>query len=111
MIKKYFIIFCLIMIVPVIFAQYCRCDDLDDDISKYTDESVSADDEMGKKDNNINFIVLDAMAAASRKASKGKQDGEKKDSSGDITGDKNENSVVVGAGSQTGNIYNIQVMK
>ncbi|MFH2046654.1 MAG: hypothetical protein ABIK92_16080 [Pseudomonadota bacterium] len=110
MIKKYFIIFCCIIIVPAICTQYCRGGDLDDDISKYTDDSVSADDALGKKDNNINFIVLDAMAAASRKASKGEQAGEK-DISGDITGDKNENSVVVGAGTQTGNIYNIQVMK
>jgi len=51
------------------------------------------------------------MAAAKMKAKKGDQAASKKNSSGDITGDKNENSVVVGAGSQTGNIYNIQVMK
>ena len=30
-----------------------------------------ADDELGKKDNNINFIVLDAMADAKMKAKKG----------------------------------------
>ena len=110
MYKKWFIIVCII-IIPVMIAGYGRGDDLDDGISTATDEGVSADDEIGKKDNNVNFIVVEAMAAAKMKAKKGDQAADKKNSSGDITGDKNENSVVVGAGSQTGNIYNIQVMK
>jgi len=108
MYKKWFIIVC-ILIIPVMFAGYSRGDDLDDGISTATDEGVSADDEIGKKSDNVNFIVIEAMAAAKMKAKKGDQAA--KSGSGDITGDKNENSVVVGAGSQTGNIYNIQVMK
>ncbi len=111
MFKKYLIILCCIFIIPVTFAGYCRGDDFDDGISTATDDNVSADDELGKKDNNINFIVLDAMAAAKMKAKQGDQAASGKSSSGDITGDKNENSVVVGPGTQTGNIYNIQVMK
>jgi len=108
MYKKWFITACII-IIPVMFAGYSRGDDLDDGISTATDDNVSADDEIGKKDNNVNFIVIEAMAAAKMKAKKGDQAA--KNGSGDIAGDKNENSVVVGAGSQTGNIYNIQVMK
>lgn len=111
MFRKWFIIFCCVIIVPIAFAGYCRGDDLDDGISTATDDTVSADDEMGKKDNNINFIVLDAMAAAKMKQKKGDGASSGKSSSGDITGDKNENSVVVGPGTQTGNIYNIQVTK
>lgn len=111
MFKKWLILFCCVIIVPVTFAGYCRGDDLDDEISTYTDDSVSKDDEMGKKDNNINFIVLEAIAAAKMKAKQGDQAASGKSGSGDITGDKNENSVVVGPGTQTGNIYNIQIMK
>ena len=111
MYKKWFIIVCFI-IIPAMFAGYSWGEsDLDDGISTATDDTISADDELGKKDNNINFIVLDAMAAAKMKAKKGDQAASNKNSSGDITGDKNENSVVVGPGTQTGNIYNIQVMK
>ncbi|MFO7665816.1 MAG: hypothetical protein R6V76_04300 [Desulfobacterales bacterium] len=108
MYKKYFIIICII--IPALIAGYSWGEsDLDDGISTFTDDGISKDDELGKKDNNINFIVLDAMADAKMKAKKG--DKAAKTKSGDITGDKNENSVVVGAGAQTGNIYNIQVMK
>lgn len=109
--KKCLIFFCCFFIIPVAFAGYCLGDDFDDGISTATDDAVSVDEELGKKDNNINFIVLDAMAAAKMKARKGDQAASGKSGSGDITGNKNENSVVVGPGSQTGNIYNIQVMK
>jgi len=108
MYKRWFIIVCII-IIPFMLAGYSRSDDLDDGISTATDDNVSADDEIGKKDNNVNFIVIEAMAAAKMKAKKGDEAAKK--GGGDISGDKNENSVVVGAGSQTGNIYNIQVMK
>ena len=110
MYKKWFIMVCII-IIPVMIAGYSRGDDFDDGISTATDDGISADDELGKKDNNVNFIVVESMAAAKMKAKKGDQAAKKKQSGGDISADKNENSVVVGAGSQTGNIYNIQVMK
>jgi hypothetical protein len=109
--KKWFVIVCVILIPAVIVGYSWAESDLDDGISTATDEGIQADDELGKKDNNINFIVLDAMAAAKMKARKGDQAANKKRSGGDITADKNENSVVIGAGSRTGNIYNIQVMK
>ncbi len=110
MYKKWLIIVCVIIIPAMITGYSWGESDLEDGISTSTDDGVQADDELGKKDNNINFIVLEAMAAAKMKAKKGDQASNQK-SGGDITGDKNENSVVVGAGSQTGNIYNIQVMK
>jgi hypothetical protein len=110
MFKKWFIIVCII-IIPVMIVGISRGDDLDDGISTATEDGISADDEIGKKDNNVNFIVIESMAAAKMKAKKGDQAAGQKNSGGDITGDKNENSVVVGPGSQTGNIYNIQVMK
>jgi hypothetical protein len=72
MYKKWFIIVCII-IIPVMIAGYSRGDDLDDGISTATDEGVSADDEIGKKDNNVNFIVIESMAAAKMKAKKGDQ--------------------------------------
>jgi len=111
MYKKWFIIVCVIIIPAMITGYSWGESDLEDGISTATDDGIQADDELGKKDNNINFIVLDAMAAAKMKAKKGDQAAKNKKSGGDITGDKNENSVVVGPGSQTGNIYNIQVMK
>jgi hypothetical protein len=109
--KKWFIIVCAIIIPAMITGYSWGESDLDDGISTATDDGIQSHDDLGKKEDNINFIVLDAMAAAKMKAKKGDQAAKNKKSGGDITADKNENSVVVGAGSQTGNIYNIQVMK
>ena len=67
--------------------------DLDDDISTFTDESISKDDELGKADKNIKFIVLNAKSKAASA----------KDTSavigGSDSGDANLNSVLLGAGS------------
>ena len=81
--------------------------DLDDGISKYTDESISADDQALKADTNINFIVLKAQAQAQMR----KKAGDKNANFNDGSGDQNENSVIVGPGTQTGDIYNIIVEK
>ena len=67
--------------------------DLDDDISTFTDESISKDDELGKADKNIKFIVLNAKSkAASAK-------GTSAVIGGSDSGDANLNSVLLGAGS------------
>lgn len=81
--------------------------DLDDGISKYTDESISADDQALKTDKNINFIVLEAI---SRSQTKGKQ-GDQNTNFNDGSGDDNENSIVVGPGTQTGDIINVVIEK
>jgi hypothetical protein len=61
--------------------------DLDDKISKYTDDTVSKADELGKPEKNINFIILDAIMKAKTKGGMGKSDG-----------DKNINSIVIEPG-------------
>ena len=68
--------------------------DLDDGMSKFTDDSVGKWDELGKADKNIKFIVLNAKskAAAGKKDSLTATDGK--------SGDANLNSVLLGAGSR-----------
>jgi hypothetical protein len=78
--------------------------DLDDGISTYAEEPISADDEALKADKNINFIVQQAQAKAQKKDAKNTnfKDGK---------GDQNQNSIVVGAGAQTGDIINVVIEK
>lgn len=79
--------------------------DLDDGISKFTDDGIEKYDEMGKPDQNIKFIVMNAKSKAS--TIKGNKD----DVSGK-TGGSNMNSVVMGAGSKVkGDIYIIDQSK
>jgi hypothetical protein len=81
--------------------------DLDDGISKYTDEGVEKYDELGKADPNIKFIVLNAKSKA--QVIKGNKD---KDGATGKTGGANMNSVVLGAGSKVkGDIYIIDQSK
>ncbi len=98
------------MVMSLIVPGLVFAGDLDDGISKYTDESIAADDTMGKPGTNINFIVLDAMAQAKAKQKKGGK-GDKTSNFNDGSGDNNENSVVIGPGTQTGNIYNVIIQK
>jgi len=70
--------------------------DLDDGISKFTDDSIAADDEMGKPDKNIKFIIEKSKSQA-KVAEKSSGKGGTK--SGSNSGDNNRNSVVMGAGS------------
>jgi hypothetical protein len=82
-----------------------QASDLDDGISKFTDDGIEKDDEMGKPDINIKFIVMNAKAKAMTK----KGD---KDKVGDDSGGANMNSVVLGAGSKVkGDIYIIDQSK
>jgi len=77
-----------------VFAGIALADDLDDGISKFTDDGVSKYDELGKSDQNIKFIVMNAKSkAAMLKGNKDKQGQQG-------SGDANMNSVVLGAGSK-----------
>lgn len=98
----------------------CFADDLSDGISESTDENIAADDSIGSnKENNINFIVVDAMGKA--KSAKGEKAGDaaagkagaKKVLSNvdDGENDKNENSIVVEPGSRVDKVYNIVIQK
>lgn len=79
--------------------------DLDDGISKFDEDGIGKYDEMGKPDQNIKFIVMNAKSKAAVK----KGD---KDKVGSKTGDANMNSVVLGAGSNVkGDIYIIDQSK
>ncbi len=74
--------------------------DLDDGISKFTDDGISKYDDMGKADQNVKFIVMNAKSKAAML--KGDKDKTGKNKSGDA----NMNSVVLGAGSKIkGDIY------
>lgn len=80
-----------------------RADDFDDGISKSTDDGVAADDELGKASKNIKFIIETAKSQA--KISE-KSSGKSNSKTGKTTGDNNQNSVVMGAGSNVhGDIY------
>lgn len=66
--------------------------DLDDGISKSTDDSITKDDELGQIDKNIKFIKIQAKSKAGTTAG---------DSKGVVTGSSgggNMNSVLVGPG-------------
>ena len=69
--------------------------DLDDGISKYTEDSVSKYDELGKPDKNITFKKLDAKSRAKVREKAGIANGT---ASGTGSGSGNMNSVVLGAG-------------
>lgn len=95
----------LISMAAVLFSMFITTGiafsgDLDDGIGKFTDDSISKYDEMGKADKNIKFIVMNAKSQAAVR--RGSKDGAA-DSAG---GDANMNSVVLGAGSKVkGDIY------
>ncbi len=77
--------------------------DLDDGISKYRDEAIRGEDQALKTDKNINFIVLEAIS----NAKKNKESSTSNFNNGE--GDNNENSIVVGPGSQVGDVINVIV--
>ena len=83
----------LLLFLAPILSSPAFGSDLDDGISKFDDDPIGKDDEIGKSDQNIKFIVLNAKSKAATK----KGD---KDSIGGKSGDANMNSVVLGAGSK-----------
>jgi hypothetical protein len=87
-------------------------DDLNDGISEYTDENISADDNIGSnKDNNINFIVVDALGKAKSKKANDAKDTSSITNIADGSVEKNTNSVIVAAGSNVNKVYNIVIEK
>lgn len=78
------------------FQSDLRADDFDDGISKSTDDGIAADDELGKASKNIKFIIEKSKSQA--KVTE-KSSGKSNTRTGKTTGDNNQNSVVMGAGS------------
>lgn len=71
-----------------------HADDLDDGISKATDEAITKEEELGQIDKNINFIKLNAKSQAKVRS---------KDGTGGVdpnsaSGSGNMNSVLLGPG-------------
>lgn len=84
----------IIVVSTIVSSQYCLAEsDLEDDISKYTDDPISKWDELGKESVNINFIISEAIGRV------------------DITDEEDviQNSVIVGPGANVGDIYNIHL--
>ncbi len=108
MCKKWFVAIICLLVVLTICVSTCLGSDLDDGISKYTDDNISKADEIGKLDINISFIILDAMAK-SKKNRKDDENGKNgKASKGGASGDIYENSIIIGPGAViTGDIINI----
>ena len=97
-----------LMVVLAVFIGTSIADDLDDGISKHTDDSISSYDDLGKPDRNINFLKLNAKSHAEvQKEGSGSTDQGSKQ-----TGSGNMNSVVMGAGGTIrGDIYIIDESK
>ena len=101
------IVFCSLKVGSLAFAG-----DLDDGISTYTDEAISADDEAGKTDKNISFIIQRSQAQAEIATNgKDKNKNSKFKNFKNGKGDNNENSIVVGVGAKTGDIINVIIEK
>ena len=93
---------CLI-VVSIGCATPCPGGDLDDGISRYTEDSINSYDDLGKPDKNVGFIKLNAKSRAKVRA---------KDGSSAQTGSGNMNSVVMGPGGTVkGDIYIIDESK
>jgi len=82
-------------------ASIAMADDMDDGISKYTDDSISKSDQVFQSEKNISFIKMKAKAAAS---GGGGSKASATDTATAATGG-NINSVLVGAGSKIRDIY------
>lgn len=125
----------LAALIVLAAALQVHAGDLDDGISKYTDESIAGDDNLGGKDTNISFIVTDAIAKskmwehtaqkedAVNDAGTG-EDGENSETTqksskksknrinyNDGADENNENSIVIGAGSQVDKVINVIIEK
>jgi hypothetical protein len=84
---------CLSLVLIALGVSIAFCGDLDDGISKFTDDNITKWDDLGDKDRNVTFIKLNARSQASVRSKNGTAaDGS---TSG---GTNNMNSVVLGAG-------------
>ena len=103
--NKWLIIILAAVIVPALgIGSFVLGSDLDDGISKYKDDSISANDKVGKTDTNINFIILESMAEAQKR----QKAGDKNANFNDGSGDNNQNSVVCEVGAKC-DVVNIVV--
>ena len=93
---KRFQLFLLSFLLLLAIPTFAAASDLDDGITKFTDDAISADDELGKPGKNIKFIIENSKSQA--KVSE-KSSGKSNTKTGKTTGDNNRNSVVMGAGS------------
>ncbi len=66
--------------------------DLDDGISKFSDDSISSYDELGKADQNIKFVIMNSKSRAKEVEKVG---GAGNTKTWKTTGDNNRNSVVM----------------
>jgi len=89
------IFFCFLLVASVFVGTNGFTGDLDDGISKYTDDGIGKWDELGKADLNIKFIVLNAKSKATLGNDPESTTGGKNNS-----GDANMNSVIMGPGSR-----------
>ena len=112
-IKKIVAMGVVVFVSGMLQSSWVVAGDLDDDIANVSDDPIAADDNLGAKANNINFIVASSVGKAKNKADKDNGAEKKSKSSSSIsnfndgTGDTNENSVVVEAGSHVDKVYNI----
>ena len=95
--KNSTIFFIVLIFFFLVFVNTSFSGDLDDGMSKYTDDGISSYDNLGDVDKNIKFIKLDAKSKAevrTRAAQSGSDSGGSMNSSSSA----NMNSVVLGAG-------------
>ncbi len=94
---KTIISFTLLAVFLILGHTIVFAGDLDDGISKFSDDSISSYDNMGKADKNIKFIIMNSKSRAKVAEKAG---GGGSTTTGKTTGDNNRNSVVMGAGSK-----------
>ncbi|MEA3464608.1 MAG: hypothetical protein U9R29_01095 [Thermodesulfobacteriota bacterium] len=84
----------LSLTIALIVVSAGICSDLDDGISKFTDDNISKWDDLGKNNVNVKFIKLKARSQADVRSKRGKN----VDAAQGGSGGANMNSVVLGAG-------------
>jgi hypothetical protein len=90
--KSLFRIPSLLLLAMLFQASFCLAEsDLEDNISKYTDDPIHKWDELGKDSPNISFVIVHSLSFTKP----------------NNTENTYINSVVVGPGSDVGDIYNI----
>ena len=99
MVKNNF--FCVFLLLTFVFTPCVFASDLDDGISKFTDDNISKWDDLGKKDRNVTYIKLNARSQADVRSKRGR--GINGQTAGGGTGGSgggsaNMNSVILGAG-------------
>lgn len=95
----------IVMVLCIINSAWAI--DLEDGISKYKDQPISADDKIGDNaDTNINFIIVDAIS----KAKMAKKRGDENVNISDGSDENYKNSIICKPGSDcSGTIINIDL--